>query len=132
MIIEILESAEDYLEAMLICRQERGYCRNVDLSRRLGVTKASVTKAVRLLVQKELVEVNDDGFLYFTPRGEEMARNTYQRHQELTAWLTALGVTPAVAEQDACRMEHIISEETFQTLRRHCTGHSCEKSPEKP
>ena len=113
------ESGEDYLEAILILKEERGTVRSVDVAQQLGFSKPSVSRAVSILRADGLLEMDSDGRLELTPAGEAVARKIYERHCFLTRWLTRIGVTPATAAADACRLEHVISGETFRCLQEY-------------
>ena len=115
----IHESGEDYLEAILALRQEKGFVRSIDVAQRLGFSKPSISRAMSILRSDGYVTMERDGRLELTESGEQVARSIYERHQLLTRWLIHLGVTPEVAAEDACRIEHDISEETFQCMKAH-------------
>ncbi len=112
-------SGEDYLEAILALRQEKGFVRSIDVAQRLGFSKPSISRAMSILRNDGYVTMEQDGRLELTESGEQVARSIYERHQLLTRWLIHLGVTPEVAAEDACRIEHDISEETFQCMKTH-------------
>lgn len=112
-------SGEDYLEAILALRQEKGFVRSIDVAQRLGFSKPSISRAMSILRSDGYVTMERDGRLELTESGEQVARSIYERHQLLTRWLIHLGVTPEVAAEDACRIEHDISEETFQCMKAH-------------
>ena len=107
--MSLSESVEDYLEAILVLKLEKGYCRSVDIARHLDVTRASVSRAMVQLQQKGYVCLNPDNFISLTDAGYAIASSVYERHCCLTRWLIAVGVSPEVAAKDACRMEHVIS-----------------------
>lgn len=113
------QSGEDYLEAILILRQERGTVRSIDVAQKLGFSKPSVSRAMAILRTDGYIEMERSGTITLTESGEQVARTMYERHDLLTRWLTELGVSPWVAANDACRMEHALSEETFACLKRH-------------
>lgn len=115
------ESSEDYLEAILETREARGTCRNVDISERMGVSKASVTRAVRLLRGRGLVDVVGHEIV-LTERGEQLASSTLEKHRFFEALLVGAGVDLATASAEACHMEHCISDESFRMLRARLTG----------
>ncbi len=117
--MKIQESAEDYLETILILKNEKGLVRSIDVARRLEFSKPSVSRAVKLLREEGHVTMSSDGALELTGTGREIAERIYERHRLLTLWLTELGVSEAQAAQDACRVEHDISAETFQRLKEH-------------
>ena len=115
---ESCESAEDYLEAILVIRQERGWCRNVDIAEHMGVTKPSVTKALGNLARKGLVEVVDHD-VCLTATGERLAEETLSKHRFFEGALLDAGVDAEVASEEACRMEHCISTDSFEKLSSH-------------
>lgn len=127
--MQIYESAEDYLEAILIIKQEKGEVRSIDVAHRMNYTKPSVSRAMSLFRENGYITMDKDGWITLTDAGLEIASRIYERHQCLTGWLTALGVSPEVAAADACRIEHDISEETFEKLKAHIRG---EKPPAGP
>ncbi len=112
------ESGEDYLETVLRLLSAGGDVHAVDVARRLGVSKPAVTKAMRILKQKGYVAIADN-HIHLTPEGEEYARAVYEKHRMLTEFLIKLGVGEAAAEADACRMEHLLSEETLSAIRAY-------------
>ena len=117
--MNIHESAEDYLEAMLMLKEERGYIRSVDVAEHLGVTKPSVSYATKRLREAGYIEMDQDSFISLTPAGMAIAESTYTRHKTLTEFFARLGVDPEVAREDACKVEHDLSEETFSALCRY-------------
>ena len=117
--MQIHESAEDYLEAILAIKEEKGLVRSVDVAQRLGVSKPSVSRAMSLLRENGYVIMDDDGLLHLTDTGYEIASRIYERHQLLTTWLTRLGVDPKVAAEDACKIEHDLSVESFEAIKNH-------------
>lgn len=113
------ESVEDYLETILMLRERNGLVRSIDIARQLDYSKPSISRAMGLLREKNYIVMDREGWITLTDEGYEMARRVYDRHQLLTTWLTALGVTPKIAAEDACRIEHDISDETFEKLKDH-------------
>lgn len=113
------ESAENYLETILVLQQRKGSVRAIDIANELGFSKPSVSIALKNLREKAHVSVDDAGNVSLLPSGQKIAECIYERHQLLTSWLTALGVDPAIAAEDACRMEHVISEASFDAIKRH-------------
>ncbi len=111
------KSGEDYLEAILILEQKRGYVRSSDVAEQMKVTKPSVTSATRLLKEGGFLTMDGDKQIHLTELGREVAASIYERHCVLTEGLIYLGVDPEPAEQDACRIEHDISRETFEKLK---------------
>mgnify|MGYP001030472127 CR=1 FL=1 len=115
----INESAENYLETILILSRQLPVVRAVDIANKLGFKKSSVSVAMKNLREKEEITVTDAGFIYLTDSGRKIAEMIYERHQLLTIWLTKLGVPEEIAVEDACKIEHIISEESFAALKKH-------------
>ena len=113
------QSGEDYLEAIFILRQEKGAVRSIDVAQKLGYSKPSVSRAMSILRADGYIEMEKSGAIALTEEGERVARTMYERHRLLTGWLTSLGVSPEVAANDACRMEHALSEETFACIKKH-------------
>lgn len=121
--MKIQESAEDYLESILVLKEEKGMVRSIDIVRHMDYSKPSVSRAMSLLRENGYITVDQDGFIELTACGQDIAERIYERHRLLTAWLTRLGVSPEVAAMDACRIEHDISDETFQRLKEHIGRH---------
>ena len=117
--MKIQKSAEDYLEAMLIMKERHGYIRSVDLAEHLGVTKPSVSYAVKRLRENGYISMQKGGEITLLEPGMEIASRIYERHTCLTAFLTGIGVDAETAQKDACRIEHDLSEETFQAIREY-------------
>ena len=115
----IHKSAEDYLETMLMLKQERGYIRSVDVADRLGVTKPSVSYATKRLRESGYISFDPAGMIVLLPPGQEIAARMLERHTLLTELLIGLGVSPKTAQEDACKVEHDLSEETFDAIRKH-------------
>jgi len=113
------QSGEDYLEAILELKEEKGVVRSIDVAHHLGYSKPSISRAVSILKANGYITMDPDGHLELTEEGEQVARTIYERHRFLTQWLIRLGVSPETAEEDACKIEHNISEETFQCMKRH-------------
>lgn len=118
------ESAENYLETILVLSKKLPVVRSVDIANELGFKKSSVSVAMKNLREKEHITVTKEGFIYLTESGKAIADMIYERHKLLTAWLTQLGVDEAIAAEDACRMEHIISKESFEAIKAHIEAHS--------
>ena len=112
------ESSEDYLEAILVIRAERGFCRNADIAERLGVARPSVTKALAGLSSRSLVEVVGRD-VRLTPEGRRLAGATFEKHEFFRRLLCDAGVDTEVASEEACRMEHCISADSFEKLSSH-------------
>ncbi len=120
--MNIHESAEDYLEMMLMLKEQKGYIRSVDVAEGLGVTKPSVSYAVKRLKENGYIVMLEDRCLELTEKGLAIAEATYERHKVISWFLMGLGVSEETAAIDACKMEHDISEETFKAMLRH-SGH---------
>ncbi len=117
--MNVNESVENYLETILILSKSHPIVRSVDIAEALGFKKSSVSVAMKNLRQKEHITVTKEGFICLTESGRAIADMIYERHQLLTDWLTRLGVNPQTAAQDACRIEHVISRESFDAIKRH-------------
>lgn len=115
----IHESAENYLETILILKNRLGQVRSIDIANELSVSKPSVSVAMKNLRTNGYIDVDKDGYISLLESGSAIAEKMYERHTLLTKWLTTLGVSPTIAAEDACRIEHVISEETFDALKRH-------------
>jgi len=115
------ESAEMYLETIYILSKVNPHVRSIDVAEHMGYSKPSVSRAVGLLKQGGYVEMDGDGFLTLTDSGIAVAQNIFERHTLLSNVLIALGVDPAVAAEDACRIEHVISEASMDAIRRHAS-----------
>ncbi len=119
---KIQESAENYLETILILHQRNGSVRSIDIASEMEFSKPSVSVAMKHLREKGHITMNPDGQISLTPEGRRIAAAVYERHLLFTRWLTSLGVAPQVAAEDACRIEHVISEESFRAIQRHVEG----------
>ena len=120
----IHESGENYLETILLLQQQNGFVRSVDVANALDYTKASISRAMRILKEDGYIEIARSGQITLTPQGMEKACDIYERHQVLTRFLmTALGVSHKTADADACRIEHVLSEETFDAVREYVNQH---------
>jgi len=112
-------SGEDYLEAILILEQKRGYVRSSDVAEQMNVTKPSVTNATRLLREGGFLTMDEEKLIHLMELGREVAESIYERHCILTEGLIYLGVDPETAEQDACRIEHDLSRQSFEKLKEY-------------
>jgi Mn-dependent DtxR family transcriptional regulator len=117
--VKIQKSAQDYLETMLMLHQRRGFIRSVDVAEQMGVTKPSVSYATKRLRENGYITMDGDGLITLTQAGLDIAQSMYERHTVLTEVLMQLGVAEEIAREDACKMEHDISQQTFEALRRH-------------
>lgn len=115
----IHKSAEDYLEQILILLETKGYARSIDISEALGVTKPSVSVAMKKLREGGYISMEKGGLISLTDKGFPVARRVYDRHLTLTKFFISIGVNKKTAQEDACRTEHVISEETFAMIRKH-------------
>ena len=117
--MKIQESAENYLETILILGKSHPVVRSVDVAEELGFKKSSVSVAMKNLREKNHITVTKEGFIYLTESGRQIAEMIYERHELLTAWLVRLGVEEETAVRDACRIEHVISAESFEAIKNH-------------
>lgn len=115
--MNIYESAEDYLEKMLMLREKKGYIKSVDIARELDVTKPSVSYAVKKLREDGYISMDKGGEIHLLPKGEEIAQRVFARHKLISTALQALGVEKHIAYKDACKIEHDLSEETVKALQ---------------
>lgn len=113
------ESAEDYLETILILSKRLPVVRSVDIANELEFKKSSISIAMKKLREANHITVTDAGFIYLTESGREIAEMIYERHEFLTNWLSKLGVPADIAAVDACRIEHVLSKESFAALKRY-------------
>lgn len=120
--MNVNESAENYLETILILSKKRPVVRSVDIAEELGFKKSSVSVAMKNLREKNHITVTKEGYIYLTDSGREIAEMIYERHELLTAWLVRLGVDPEIAAEDACRIEHVISKESFEAIKKHVSS----------
>lgn len=117
--MKIQESAENYLETILILSQRQPAVRSIDIANEMGFSKPSVSIAMKHLRENGYVVVDEDGHLKLTPSGLAIAAKIYERHTVISDMLTRLGVDPKIAAEDACRIEHVISSESFDALKKH-------------
>ena len=125
--MKIQQSAEDYLEAMLVLQEKHGYIRSIDIAKQLGVTKPSVSYAVKRLRESGYINMNANGPITLAPAGYTIAKRIYERHKALTSFLLKLGVSQEQAEEDACKIEHVISHETYVAICHYVNEGSEEK-----
>ena len=116
------ESMEDYLETIYVLTKRLPVVRSSDIATELGYSKPSVSVAMKNLRNKGFVTVSQEGYITFTEQGEALASETFERHTVISNWLISLGVSPETASEDACKIEHDISRETFQALKKHIFG----------
>lgn len=117
--MHINESAENYLETILMLSKKLPVVRSVDIANELGYKKSSVSIAMKNLREKNHIEVSNAGFITLTDSGKEIAEMIFERHELLSAWLIKLGVDEKTASEDACKIEHVISNESFQAIKKH-------------
>ncbi len=115
----LYESGEDYLETILILKKRNGNVRSIDIAREMDLSKPSVSRAMGILKNKEFITVDEDGAIHLTEEGSKLAKKIYERHRVLTEALMYLGVDEKTAAEDACRIEHDISEKTFTKIKKH-------------
>ena len=120
--MQVNESSENYLETILMLSKTHPVVRSVDIATELNFKKSSVSVAMKKLRESGYIEMDKDGFISLLPSGEEIARRIYERHKLLTQFFIRLGVDPEVAAADACKVEHDLSEETFQKMKEHALG----------
>ena len=117
------ESIEDYLETILLLSRRLSEVRSIDIASEMHFSKPSVSVAMNNLRNRDYITVTKEGFIYFTKEGERIANAIYERHSLLSNWLIELGVAPDIAASDACKMEHDISPESFDALKKHILMH---------
>ncbi len=117
--MNIYKSAEDYLESILFLREKNGNVRSIDVANELGFSKPSVSVAMKKLRENGYIAVDESGMITLTETGEQIAKKIGERHRLLTRFFISIGISPETAEEDACRIEHDLSEETFEKLKEH-------------
>ena len=118
------ESSEDYLETILILREKNGNVRSIDIVNKMNYSKPSISIAMKKLKSEGLVEMDLNGYITLTPRGEEIAQRIYSRHRLLEKCLIAIGVDPETAEEEACRIEHVIDDDTYNKINAFYQKHA--------
>ena len=113
------ESAENYLETIYILTRRNGIVRSIDIVNELDFTKPSVSVAMKNLRENGYIKMDENGYITLTPKGSQIAETMYERHTLLTDWLIFLGVDQKTAVEDACRVEHVISAQSFQAIKKH-------------
>ena len=121
--LALQESGEMYLETILILSRQNSYVRSVDISEHMGYSKPSVSRAVSLLKAGEYITIDNDGHIWLTDSGRAVAEKIFSRHRVLTEMLVNLGVDRQIASADACKMEHVISDESFSAIQKHMESH---------
>ncbi len=119
--MKIHESAENYLETILMLKKTKGMVRSIDIANELDFSKPSVSVAMKNLRENGYIEVDSSGYISLLEKGRIIAEKMYERHTLLSDWLIALGVDPKTAVEDACRIEHVISAESFEAIKAHAT-----------
>jgi len=121
--MKIKESAENYLEAIMVLKEQYGYVRSIDVANHLGFAKPSVSVAMKALREEGCVETDENGYLSLTKKGTEIASRIYERHNVIARTLINLGVSEEVAYEDSCKIEHDISDESFQRIKEFLERH---------
>lgn len=116
--MKIQESAENYLETILILKNKNGAVRSIDIANELGFSKPSVSVAMKNLRENGYIDVDSSGYITLLDSGRQIAEKIYERHTTLSKWLVSLGVDAKTAAEDACRIEHIISSESFEAIKK--------------
>jgi len=118
------ESIEDYLEAILMLSKNKSDIRSIDIANEMSYSKPSVSVAMKNLKKRNYITVSEEGFIRLTEDGKKIAETVYERHDILSKWLISLGVEPKTALEDACKMEHDMSEESFEAIKKYLSEHS--------
>ena len=126
--MRIQESAENYLETIHILSQGGKQVRSIDISTQLDYAKPSVSVAMKKLRLDGYIVIDPSGFITLTPTGKKIAESMYERHLFISDWLVSLGVDKQTAAEDACRIEHIISEQSFEAIKNYITGHNTQST----
>lgn len=122
--MDLHESGEMYLETILMLKKKNEYVRSIDVAHEMNFSKPSVSRAIKLLKESKLLTVDQKGYIDFTDEGRKIAEKVYNRHTTLTRFLVGLGVSDKQAEDDACRLEHIISEESYTCIKEYLSKQS--------
>ena len=122
--MKIHESAENYLETILVLRKRNGNVRSIDIANELEFSKPSVSVAMKNLRANGYIQVDESGNITLLPAGQEIAQRVYEKHTVLTRYLMALGVPEEIAAEDACRIEHVLSQESFEAIKNHASKYS--------
>ena len=120
--MKIQESAENYLETILVLSQQKAQVRSIDIANEMSFSKPSVSVAMRNLRESGHIRMDEHGHIHLTDSGREIAETIYERHTIISKWLMYLGVDAAIASEDACRIEHVLSPETFKAIKEHVTS----------
>ena len=116
--MKLFESGEDYLERILVLQEKNGQVRSIDIVKDMGFTKPSVSVAMKKLKESSLIDIDKNGLITLTPIGLEIAKRIYERHLVLTQFFMSMGVDEEIAKKDACKVEHDLSEETFEAIKK--------------
>ena len=119
----INESAENYLETILVLSKSLPAVRSIDVVHKLGFKKSSVSVAMKNLRESGHIIMDDNGYIHLTDLGQDIAQMVFERHELLTTWLTHLGVPEDIASEDACKLEHVLSKESFAAIKSHAQKH---------
>ncbi|MFA6852447.1 MAG: metal-dependent transcriptional regulator, partial [Bacilli bacterium] len=117
--MELFKSGEDYLERILILRNKLGQVRSIDIVNDMHFSKPSISIAMKKLKESDFITISSDGYIFLTKKGELIASKIYERHVLLTRWLVNLGVDEKIAREDACKIEHDLSSETFEAIKKY-------------
>ena len=116
--MNIQESAEMYLETIQVLSEQLEHVRSIDICHKMNFSKPSVSRAMKNLKAEDYIDISDEGYIALKEKGFAIANKIYERHKALTSFFVALGVSPETAEEDACRIEHVISDETFEKIKK--------------
>lgn len=122
--MNLQESGEMYLETILILSEKKNSVRSIDICDEMGFSKPSISRAMHLLKDGGYLDIDENGFITLTELGREIAEKIYERHKVLTALFVGIGVDEKTASEDACRIEHVISDKTFKAIKKHMKKHS--------
>lgn len=120
--MQLHESGEMYLETILVLHQNKPHVRSIDIAEYMNYSKPSVSRAVNLLKTEKYIDIDGSGYITLTDKGREVAEKIYDRHTSLSKYLVNLGVSRETADRDACAIEHVISDESFEAIKRHVSG----------
>lgn len=121
--MNVFQSSEDYLERILMLEQKLGKVRSIDIANDMNFSKASISIAMKKLKEKDLIHIDEKGLITLTSKGREIATKIYERHVVLTTMLIKLGVDEKIAREDACKIEHELSEDSFTAIKKHINQH---------
>ena len=121
--MQILESSEDYLEAILMLQERNGHVRSIDIADELNYSKASISVAMKMLRENGYISMAKDGNITLCESGKKIAEHVYERHKLFTEYFISLGVDPVTAREDACKVEHDLSDDTFERVKNHINSY---------